>query len=172
VQHLVLVGVLDRLGRLPHQPGRVARLKRAARFTVVGKKEVVEIENVLNAKNVEQKLGGFAFVLKDVNKIVDDRYAYTYELTPGDHSVEEFNAFRQALGRNMPKLLDAKGQALRTTGGSSSSSPGKFTETYQFTTEAGNAGLKVGPPAKFVWEVPVEIKVLSFPVEFMDMPLP
>jgi hypothetical protein len=36
----------------------------------------------------------------------------------------------------------------------------------------GVGAARAGEPATFSWEIPVETRTLSFPVEFNDLPLP
>jgi hypothetical protein len=150
---------------------RITRLRATALFTVVGRTETLEVDRVLASGKTERMLGGFAFQLSDVNKVVGDQYAYTIEVTRGERSVDEFNAFRKVLEQSQPKLVDAAGQALWLRSGSGSYGPGKWTQTNQVTREAVK-GVQVGEPARFVWEVPVETKTMRLPVEFRDLPLP
>jgi len=153
-------------------PGaRLARLRVTASFTLPGKTQSWEVENVMRAGRVERQLGGYPFVLKEVSRVVEGRYAYTVEVGPGDHSPDEFQGLKQALQRKSARLIDAQGQALRMVAGSASMSQTAYTATQQMTDDLGN-GKKTGPPVKFVWDVPVDSTTLNLPVEFTDIPLP
>jgi hypothetical protein len=149
---------------------RITRLLASAKFTLVVKTEKFEVPNVMTARNVKRMVGGYSVQLTEVNKIVEDRYAYTVELARGEHSAAEFRAFHQSLNRWPPRLRDANGKVLNSRGGSTSYDSDKLTMTNE-VTRGRNAG-NVGDPTTFVWEFPVRLKTLSFPVEFKDLPLP
>ncbi|HEY7115040.1 MAG TPA: HEAT repeat domain-containing protein [Tepidisphaeraceae bacterium] len=154
-------------------PGtKMARLALTARFTLVERTQMLEVDKVLGAARLERVLGGYPFVLKDVNKVGDGRYAYTIEVRPGDHSPDEFSVITQQLQRNRPRLLDAQGQSLWMSGGSTTYGQDKYVSTQEFRCDPGGNGKKVGPPVKFQWDVPVEVRTLTLPVEFKDLPLP
>jgi hypothetical protein len=73
--------------------------------------------------------------------------------------------------RRSPQLLDAQGNALSFRSSRSGSEDGSFSTTVQVAC-IGAGGRKAGPPVKFVWKVPVEMKTLTLPIEFADLPLP
>jgi hypothetical protein len=156
-------------------PGtKITRLALTARFTLIERTEKLTVDRVLGAGRVERLIAGYPFVLKDVNKIGEGRYAYTIEVRPGEHTADEFSALIQHLQRNDPRLLDAQGQPLWMSGGSSSYGQKEYTSTRQLRCDlvGGGNGKKVGPPARFEWDVPVEVRTLTLPVEFKDLPLP
>jgi hypothetical protein len=150
---------------------RITRLRMTLQVNVVGKTASFEVANVLAARKVQRTIGGYAFELRDVNRIVEGRYAYTVEVTRGEHTPAEFNAFRQTLSRSQPRLLDAQGRPLSFSGGSAQFGPDKYTLTNQLTNDRAGAA-KVGEPAKFTWDIPVETRTMSFPVELKELPLP
>jgi hypothetical protein len=150
---------------------RIMRLRTTLQVNVVGKTESFEVANVLAAGKVQRTIGGYAFELREVNRIVEGQYAYTVEVTRGEHTSAEFNVFRQTLGRSQPRLLDAQGRPLGFSGGSGQFGMDKYTLTNQVSNNRAGA-VKVGEPAKFTWDVPVETRTMSFPVEFKDLPLP
>jgi hypothetical protein len=150
---------------------RLIRVHTTARFTIVDKTEKFEVHNVLAVRKAERTIDGYVVQLKDVNKMVDDQYAFTVEISRGTHSVAEFGAYQRALDRWRAKLLDADGKPLSFHGGSGSYVPDKISQTSTVTRANGPGG-KVGEPATFVWELPAHLKTLSFPVEFKDLPLP
>jgi hypothetical protein len=150
---------------------RIARLRMTLQVSLVGKTQAMEVPNVMNAGKVKRMIGGYDFELRDVNRIVEGRYAFTIEVSRGEHSSAEFTAFRQTLARAQPHLLDANGRPLQFSGGSGQSSPDKWTQTNQVLRD-GVGAAKAGEPAKFSWEIPIEMRTLSFPVEFKDLPLP
>jgi len=150
---------------------RITRLRTTLQVSVVGKTEPFEVADVLTAGKVQRTIGGYAFELRDVNRIVEGQYAYTIEVSRGEHTSAEFNAFRQTLSRSQARLLDAQGRPLSFSGGSGQSGADKWTQTNQLSNNRAGA-VKVGEPAKFAWDVPVETRTMSFPVEFKDLPLP
>jgi hypothetical protein len=154
-------------------PGsRITRLRTTLQVNVIGKTQAFEVADVMTAGKVQRTIGGYAFELRDVNRIVEGRYAYTIEVGRGEHTPAEFNAFRMTLSRSQARLLDANGRALPSSGGSSSFGGDKYTQTTQVARDGFGGAVKVGEPAKFAWDVPVETRTMSFPVEFKDLPFP
>ena len=149
---------------------RLTRLRATARFTLPGKTQTFDVDNAMRTGRVERQIGGYTFVLKEVSRVVEGRYAYTVEVGPGDHSPDEFQGLLQTLQRKSARLVDAQGQTLRMVGGTASMSPAAYTATQQVTDDLGN-GKKAGEPARFVWDVPVDSTTLTLPVE-SQLPLP
>jgi hypothetical protein len=149
---------------------RIIRLRSAAQFTLIDRMEKFEVPNVLAVRKAERTVDGYVVQLKDVNKMADDHYAFTVEISRGNHSIAEFAAYQRVVDRWRAKLIDADGKALTFNGGSGRSNPDMISQTST-VTRSGPAG-KVGEPTKFVWEIPAHLKTLSFPVEFKDLPLP
>jgi hypothetical protein len=153
-------------------PGsRIARLRLTARVTLPGKTQTFAVDNPLGAGRVERRVGGYVFVLKDVGRMAEGRYTFTVEAGPGDHSPDEFAALLQTLQRQSPQLFDAQGRALRPQTASSRSGSGTYTTTHQLIDNLGN-GQKAGPPSRFAWDVPVDPRTLTLPLELTDLPLP
>jgi hypothetical protein len=153
-------------------PGdRIARLRLTARVTLPGKTQTFAVDNPMTAGRVERRIGGYVFVLKEVSRMTEGRYTFTVEAGSGDHSPDEFAALLQTLQRQPPQLSDAHGQVLRTQTASSRSGSGTYTTTHQVIDNVGN-GQKAGPPTRFVWDVPVDPRTLTLPIEFTDLPLP
>jgi hypothetical protein len=153
-------------------PGkRLTRVRANAQFTFVDKTEKFEVPNVMAAGQAERTIGGYVVQLKGVNRMDDDRYAFTVEITRGSHTVADFSAFQRALSHSQARLLDSEGKPLNFNGGSGSSSFDKLSKTTSLTRSAGQ-GPKVGEPTTFVWEIPSHLKTVSFPVELKDLPLP
>jgi hypothetical protein len=150
---------------------RIVRLRLSLQVTVVGKTQTLEVPNVLSAGKAQRTIGGYTFELSNVNRIVEGRYAFTIEVARGEHTPAEFATFVQTLGRATPHLLDATGRPLQFSGGSGQSSPDKWTQTKEVLRD-GVGAARAGEPATFSWEIPVETRTLSFPVEFKDLPLP
>ena len=103
---------------------KIKRLGMACRFTLEGKTERFEVDNVLTTGRVERLVGGYRVALMEANKVADGRYAFTVEAGPGEHSVEDFDAFRSTLERHGPRLLDAQGRASSSAAVPARAAPG------------------------------------------------
>ena len=102
-------------------PGtRLIRLRSTAQFTIIDKMEKFEVPNVLAVRKAERNIDGYVVQLKDVNKMVEDQYTFTVEISRGTHSVAEFAAYQRVIDRLRAKLVDADGKPLTFRGGSGS----------------------------------------------------
>ena len=159
---------------------RLARLRGSFRFFAVTKRELMEVPNVLTAKDVvksvAQPAGDKQFTVKSVKK-VGEQYEVELSITRQDFIAPEsisplerqMTYYVNADTFRSVRLLDAQGRNLVFYTYRSGS-----TTTYVvvFNTGAQGAADKPGEPAKLVWEIPVETKEIVVPFEFTHLPLP
>lgn len=74
----------------------------------------------------------------------------------------------QSLG-NALRLEDSAGREWASAGGGHSWDGNAAQANRSFQRSAGD---NIGPPARFVWEVPAKVMMLSIPFEFTNIPLP
>lgn len=148
---------------------KIAKLRGSGRFLVQARSESVEIANVLSAQDVTKTVGGKQFTLKKVQKSGDvflvklkiyrtgwDQREWLYT-----HPQENF------------ALLDGEGRRLtRITAGPSAGVGDELDVSLQFQQQNWHGGEDAGEPAKLVWDVPVEVREVTVPFEFTDLPLP
>ena len=150
---------------------RINLLRVQVQVAVSGKKEKFEVKNALTARKVQRVIDGYGVEFVEALRLGPGHYSYSAQVTRQAHSAAEFNAYRQAIGRLMPKLLDAEGRMLQPSGGATRSDMNTYGFTFEARTNAA-AGQKVGEPTTFSWEIPSELKTIPLTVEFKDLSLP
>jgi len=153
---------------------RIARLKGSARFALCTKRETWEVADIRNAKDVVRIMSPGTYTIKGLENQADNPSAYilrieieqagaTRSLTP----LTIFGAFP-----NGPRLLDENGRAYQSGGGGGGTAGGgPLRYSFRFRDPA-NDSQKLGPPARLIWNIPVEMKELGVPLELTDLPIP
>ena len=80
------------------------------------------------------------------------------------------NGYEAFFNEGVVDLLDANGKELRRSGSSSSYGDRLGTGTISYRRGDGEDG--VGEPVKLVWKLPGEIRMLSVPFDWSDLPMP
>jgi hypothetical protein len=169
----------------PHVGTRIARLKGTIDAEICTRFEHVEIEDLLGeGKNAQKTFGSTQLSVIDVAPKGAGVYEVRVRAALLDGSDGNGGAGGAAAGipadQDMTRLplhdialVDAEGNALSRTSFSSSGSANRYEVTMQFN---GQVGLpdpsRPRVPEKLVWDVPVEIKPVSIPFEFADLPIP
>ena len=153
------------------KPGaRLARLKFLTSFSVQQGVETIELPDILAAKDVERIVGPARLVVNGVTRVGNNHYELHVASFPvGD--VQQWRAVREGQFRRGPRLLDAAGRELMSSGGSSSMNADSYTSQLRFSSGVALGGGQ-GEPAKLVWEVPTAVQQFTVPVEFENLPLP
>lgn len=152
---------------------KIATFKGSLRGTVYVKTEKWEVANILQAQNESKEFGTNTYTIKKVTPQSQGK-SYVVELemkssTPNEADRIPFAAY------NTAQLLDGKGGVYQNQGGGGSMSPQLETYTINFygNEYSGNGNNKgPGVPVKFVLEVPTEVKQITIPVSFTDLPMP
>ncbi|HLL87716.1 MAG TPA: hypothetical protein VK324_00270, partial [Tepidisphaeraceae bacterium] len=122
----------------------------------------IEIDDVPNAKGQEKTAAGRKLVVEDVTTDKGrTKLEFSIRRTP-----EVSNKEWQALGSNLFQgftLLDAAGNRVNYTGGSSTHEPDRYEVTYE--------GLSA-VPQKLTWEFATRTAQYNIRFEFQDLPLP
>lgn len=158
----------------PTLPGKkIKRIAVTASFTVELKRQTWEVDQVLQSGTTVKTIGDLKYTLTDVKKTADDQYSFTVQVEPAvAGNAQAFMRYRRMLNENTPRLLDDKGQEPQSNGRSITSGNTLYRETIRVNCTANGVNPKVGEPVKFVWEIPSEVRTLTYPVEFTDVPLP
>jgi len=153
------------------KPGaRLARLKFLTSFSVQQGVETIEVPDVMAAKDVERIVGPARLVVNGVTRVGNNHYELQVASFPaGD--VQQWRAVREGQFRRGPRLLDAAGRELMSSGGSSSMNADSYTSQLRFSSGVALGGGQ-GEPVKLVWEVPTAVQQFTVPVEFENLPLP
>jgi hypothetical protein len=161
----------------PQQGKALKSFKGAAQFIVVEQEEHWEVDDLLNVQNVEKILPTVTYKIQDFTRGGDNNYRLRF--------VIEFDSDRRRLNRDDPltdygsvintmKVLDAAGNAYRRMGGGGGGGGAgpRMTLNYNVTFARAENAPNLREPAKLIWSIPTEIKEVSLPVEFQDLPLP
>jgi hypothetical protein len=163
-----------RLAYSPEIGKRIARLKGSARFALCTKRETWEVADIRNAKDVVRKMSPGTYTIRGLESQADSPSAYNLtieiEQAGGTRSLSPLTRY-YVLNPGL-RLLDADGQAYRSGGGGGGTAGGgPLRYTFGFRDPA-NEGQKLGPPARLIWNIPVEMKELVVPLELNDLPIP
>ncbi len=153
---------------LPDGSKRIKRFAGKLHLSLHAKTEHVSIENVLKAEPVVRTVGNYRFRFESVRGAGDN---YTVQLTMFRDGLgqAEWKWFAYPYGRI--RLQDAAGHDLSPSGGGGGND-GKEAQ-FQMTFARHNAaGVAIGEPARFAWDLPAEVRELIVPFTFTDLPLP
>jgi hypothetical protein len=159
---------------LPHFPAdatRLGQLKGSFRIALLEQSPVVEIDNVLNVRNVVRRTAGQAIQLREVIR-TEKAYTVRLTLTRNCLSPQDWRPARELQGI---QLLDAKGRGF-VRGASEPVDIGDLV-TYDLSFVSVNdpaaaaAADESTLPAKLVCRLPLEARTVTIPFEMHDLPL-
>ncbi len=165
----------------PEHPGtKIAKFKATAKFIIQTRSETVEVPltaDILSGKEpkeVTKTVGGRRYTLKTVRKQNDQQYLVTTVCYRDGRNPQEWNQFQNSMFQTMGiQVVDDKGRPLMNQGMRSNNTSGDTMEvTYEFSRIDNGEETRVGDPAKFMWEVPLEVKQIDVPFELHDLPMP
>jgi hypothetical protein len=168
-QHVL--NMMISLAKPPRPSSRLVRLRGSIQIDVVARSDTVEIDNILSAANRTVALGNWTLRVKEVKPgdgSCSLEYVVSSEVADMRRGFPDFNHESIA-------LLDADGRRIARRGHSSSGKADQNNVQYECSAEfswTANRGAVTGPPAKLVWELPVEVRQVQVPFEFKDLPLP
>jgi hypothetical protein len=151
---------------------RIVRLRGSVQIAQCTKRETWEIGDIQNAKDVVRKISHGTYTVKGLGSREADSASYyiKVQIEPAANlkytdPLINFNTLHDI------RLLDASGQAYMTGGGGGGGAGGPLEYTINFRNQ-GKDGQVLGPPSKFIWEIPVAMKELVVPLELNDISLP
>jgi hypothetical protein len=151
---------------------RLVRLKGQNRVLMQTRSETWEVPDVSSAPAPSKSIAGRRYVVEEFKGTGAGPDAYQFKFTM-IREVARSEPWQQ-FGRGVRVTLeDAQGHKLSPRGYGGGGSDEKITHTYTFSRDIdGGNGQKTGPAAKLVVEVPTEVREVSVPFEFTDLPLP
>jgi hypothetical protein len=158
--------------KLHHPRGageRIARLRGSAQFMVRTEHQNWELSQIMTVQNATRMVGGSRLIIEGLSR---NEEGYTLRIrgqgvlcgiAPAGMT-EQFEAIRRSI-----RLLDNNGRAFAVdfAGGS-----GREEWSYLFTFKPTPAQDATTEPAKLIWEVPTEARLVTVPFEFRNLPLP
>ncbi|MGA2499131.1 MAG: hypothetical protein ABSH20_15425 [Tepidisphaeraceae bacterium] len=153
--------------------GTVVELKGYLPAVVVLRDQTLEIPEPLARKQFKQDVGTWTVELIEVKDKRPGQIPKAYEVDLAMQQHGQVSSFPKLdLGR-LIQLVDAKGAALmrqRYEGTSTTSE--RRTQASLVYMQQTFGGEQIGPPAKLVIDVPVEMQEMGLPFEFHDLKLP
>ncbi|HVF09295.1 MAG TPA: hypothetical protein VNA16_00740, partial [Abditibacteriaceae bacterium] len=169
---------LNLSAQLTPGPGtRITKLKGTLRLSVETKKEVWEVPDILQARDIAKTItkpgGNERYLVQEVKQRGQNYEVHVIVSRAGRDDRDERGEGR--INHNIfssLRLVDAQGRELQPSGSSTRGGNNELTGNISFTRpQGGNAG-DVGEPVKLVWDIPTESKAIEVPFEFTDLPLP
>lgn len=150
---------------------RIARLRCSTQFLVQTRRDVIEVPDLLNARNVTKTVAGRRLVVRSVQKN-GEQYSVSVSLYRDDLSRADWEQFRSP--SSQIQVLDAGGNAFSPRGWSGGGSDAEMQYTFEFARQPadGDESHRPGEPDKLVWELPLESRLMTIPFEFNDLPMP
>jgi len=150
---------------------RIARFRGSFRFALCTRREAWEVNDIRSAKDVVHKMALGTYIVKSVENPATDATEYLVKIQiEGTASPSSPLFSGEAISRSI-RLVDAIGREYTSAGSGGMRMNGHLEWGITFR-DAGNAGQKLGPPSKLIWQIPVEFKEIVVPVELSDIPLP
>ncbi len=152
---------------MPDEVGsRIVKVGGEANFLVYENTEVLEVKLPWE-KPVMRKIGGFPLVLSEVKKEGNSyRVKVTYNRNNGDKAAyARTRSLLSDLVRRV-EIRDDSGNVWRTDGSSGSTSESERSYEMHMTRQ----GDQEGEATMLAWPLPTEVKEMSVPFEFTDLP--
>lgn len=151
-------------------PGtRIVRLKGTTSILIQTKMQRMEIADVMNLRETTRMVNGAQVDFKQMKRNGD---TYELHLRVGQTNLggPEWQQLMEGLQTRM-QVVDAAGNPLDHRGMSSSGGNDGIDMTIHLGRSPGPNGRLTGEPARIVWDIPVETRELTIPIEFTDLPL-
>jgi hypothetical protein len=157
----------------------IAKLHAHVQVLVITKSDSLSLDELPMDKAVEKTVGGMRMKVGPMKK-QGQSYEVPIALFRDDRPQQVWQTIRQFVydsGNNRSmRLLDAHDQPIPSQGYSGGGeSDGAMTFSFRFNPQVRYANTNTNPPgdpAKLVWEIPVQARVVDVPVEFTDLPIP
>jgi hypothetical protein len=151
---------------------RIARIRGTGRYWIQTRSEKTEVANLADAKDRSQQVGGRSFTVKELKK-----QGETWQIKLSLPRLAWGNADMASLqdpNGSTIRLLDADGRSLPRMGGVATNftADNMMELLFSFGRPASAAADKAADPAKLVVEIPTEMKEMTVPFEFTDLPMP
>lgn len=151
-------------------PGtKIVRFKGSTSVLIQTKMQRMEIPDVMNLRETTRMISGAQVDFKEMKRNGD---TYELHLRVGQANLggPEWQQLMEGLQTRM-QVVDAAGNPLDHRGMSSSGGNDGIDMTIHLGRSTGPDGRMTGEPARIVWDVPIETRELTIPIEFTDLPL-
>jgi hypothetical protein len=150
---------------------RMSVFRASARFLVEARSESWEIAEPLKAQNLVKQVGQIKLTVRGVTKQNENSYSVKISIdqpqgpNPQESPLSDYNTLQQSI-----RLVDTDGRAWQNAGGGGGGNWNHL--EYEMTFYNGGGGVPAGEPTKVVWRVPTQLKEMTVPIEFKDLPIP
>jgi hypothetical protein len=152
---------------------RIASLKGSVRLKIPVKLQTLEIADVLTAPETPRAIAGRRLTFHSAHKV---KGGYEVKVTLFKGALDDADWQQWATPRDFLRLVDASGlPILFTSVSDAQGNDQQTTLTLQFenpNNAPNGIGGPVGPPARLLWDIPIDSKELRVPFEFKDLALP
>jgi hypothetical protein len=151
----------------------LARCKGTIRASVAQRHERLELANPLAARNTPLSAGELRATVVEMKKSTHppERYFLSVSIDLEGRSLDR-GALLCSLNHGGLKVLDAAGRAYTCRVGGISGSAQRMVVMAELSNPHDGRDAGLGPPAKLVWDAPVETRTADIPFEFKNVPLP
>jgi len=148
---------------------RLVKFKGTTSFVVQTKMEKLEIANPMSLTAVNKVVNGTAVTIKELKKNGD---GYDLKLTVNQNAAQG-NVLGELTEQvqNRINLEDAQGTVFDHRGMGTSGSNQMLEISVNFGRPFRPDGRQAGEPTKLVWEIPIQTKEISVPIDFKNLPL-
>ena len=156
----------------PDMGKRITLFRGSVRFLVQEKVDVWEIDNILTTPNPERPIPIGKYAITGLRKTADRAYElaisieHSANMVPNQSPLTDFTTIQRSI-----RLLDASGLPYRLSGGGGGGGGGRLQYTLNYQAQ-DQPNKPAGPPAKLIWEIPLELKEVTVPIELKDIPIP
>lgn len=159
------------------QGDSISRLKIIVRALMATKTQTLEIPDILSALGTEKSVAGIHCRIGDV-EASDGRYRVQITMTCEDQTPEALGQLKEILSSGIGiKLVDKAGRpipfrSVDTIRQVQEEDKKSLSATLDFRQNQFTTANPPGEPARLLWDIPVEIKEISIPFEFNNLPVP
>ena len=151
-------------------PGsRIVRFKGTTSVLIQTKMQRMEIPDVMNLRETTKMINGVQVDFKEMKRN-GDTYELRLKVGQANLGGPDWQQLMEGLQTRM-QVVDAGGNPLDHRGMSSSGGNDGIDMTIHLGRSPGPDGRMTGEPARIVWDVPVETRELTIPIDFKDLPL-
>lgn len=154
-----------RLAPPPLSSERIALLRGSFQVAAQVRNETLEVDQIASASNLTRTVGHHQVLISTLRK-AEDEYEIRLAVFRSD---SDDTYWDRAIDAREIRLFDAKERQL--TPGTTIVRVDQRTE-HRLTVKLTGKNAGLGPPERLRWTLPVEIREMSVPFEFRDLPLP
>ena len=156
-----------------HVGRKIARLKGTIFLQIPERIQTLEVPDILAVTELRRTVGGRRVLIHKAAKV---QGGYEVDVTLFRDSLSDEDWQRCQTPGDLVRLVDAKGLPIlfnNVTDNEGDEKQVRLKLQFENPNNLPNGGSgPVGPPARLIWEIPLERREISVPFEFRDLPLP